>query len=97
MTQPSVLSVSSAKTCLKKKDEEATTLECGHVFHSGCIATYAKVRNLTLARACPFKCRAPEVLIVDENDEAEQQRASLPAGLLLQAQQAEHTADAAFT
>ena len=93
MTQPSVLSVSSAKTFLKK-DEEATTLECGHVFHSGCIATYAKVRNLTLARACPFKCRAPEVLIVDENDEAEQQRA--PAGLLLQGQQAEHTADAAF-
>ena len=81
----------------EKKDEEATTLECGHVFHSGCIATYAKVRNLTLARACLFKCRAPEVLIVDENDEAVQQRASLPAGLLLQAQQAEHTADAAFT
>ena len=77
MTQPSVLSVSSAKTFLKK-DEEATTLECGHVFHSGCIATYAKVRNLTLA-----------------HDEAVQQRASLPAGLLLQAQQAEHTADAA--
>ena len=35
------------------------------------------------------------VLIVDENDEAVQQRSSLPAGLLLQAQQAEPTADAA--
>ena len=86
--------MSSAKTLLEQY-EEATTLECGHVFHSECIKTYAESKNVTLARACPFKCRAPEVLIVDENDEAVQQRASLPDGLLLQAQQAEHTADAA--
>ena len=64
----------------------------------GLLSSYsvlAESKMVTLACACPFKCRAPEVLIVDENDEAEQQRASLPAGLLLQAQQAEHTADAA--
>ena len=80
-----------------EKDEEATTLECGHVFHSECIANYARSKMVTLERACPFKCRAREVLIVDENDEAEQQRASLLVGLLLQAQQAEQAADAAFT
>ena len=78
-------------------DEQATALECGHVFHSACIETYAQSKAVTLARACPFKCRAPEEFNVDDDDEAEQQRASLPAGLLRQAQQAEHTADAAFT
>ena len=76
---------------------DTTVIDCGHVFHAECIANYAKIKNTTLERACPFKCRAREVLTVDENNEAEQQRASLPDGLLLQAQQAEQAAEAAFT
>jgi hypothetical protein len=39
------------------QDREA--LECGHVFHSECIRTFAETKQIPLKEACPMKCHRP--------------------------------------
>ena len=80
-----------------KADEDKTALQCGHASHSECIKNYAESRDDPIERSCPFKCATPEVLVVDEEEgELARQRASLPSGLLTQAEVAEAAAAAAF-